>query len=371
MASMIAPDSPFGMVASDWVERWGSEVVLAAGVLDKPMLLREADATGPTHDLDDEASWWDTLPADAAVEEFLAVRDLEQVRADALPELVALLVQPPLRSAVVEPAIVSRNDAGRLRVPSYTAWWLSTRPVLAGCAPRELRLAASDPELAALYDVAPAGFDDEFLRALGVLGSLADTDPDAVLARLADDRREVDRTLLRRINSWLAGQLVTPPQQVRAVKDGCVVVVDASDAVIVDAPDLFALLGNLATVPVPQHRAVALAERLDLPLASELADFSVRSPGALVDDAVVHERLRVADVDGVDRAVAWRLDGTTLHVDSERRAFGLGRGRAWRGGDWSQRHRLTEALIDPSAELLRDGEDDLDHNDEEPDGQKP
>jgi hypothetical protein len=140
--------------------------------------------------------------------------------------------------------------------------------------------------------------------------------------------------------------------------------VDAGDAVIVDAPDLFALLGNLASVPVPHLRAAALAERLDLPLASEVADFAVRSNGELVDDAIVHDELLVADVDGVERAVAWRLDGARLHVDSARRAYGLGRGRAWRDGAWSQRHRLTEALIDPSAATLRDGEDDLDDEEE-------
>ena len=155
MASMIAADSAFGLVDPDWVERWGNAALLAAGVLDDPVLLRAVDATGPSHDLDDEASWWSGLPADASVEELVAVRDLEQIRDDALSALAELLSEPPLRSAVVDPAVVTRPDGDRLRVASYTAWWLSSRPVLAGRVPRELRLAGSDRELEALYDVAP------------------------------------------------------------------------------------------------------------------------------------------------------------------------------------------------------------------------
>jgi hypothetical protein len=365
MASMVAADSPFDQVAAEWVDRWGAPTLKAAGVLDEPALVIDADVTGPTHDLDDESSWWSTLPPEAAVEEFVAVRDLEQVRADALPDLLSVLAQPPLRSAVVDPAMITRAEGGRLRVPSYTAWWLSSRPVLADRAPRDLRLASSDPALGALYDLAPELFDAEFLRALGVLESLADADPDDVLTRLADERRLVERPQLRALLSWLAGQPGAPPARVRAVHDDQIVVVDADDAVIVDAPDLFELLGNLAVVPIVPSRAAALADRLDVPLASELADFEVVSTGALVDDSVVHDALRVIDIDGVEREIAWRLVGEVLHVDSRRRAFGLGRGRAWRNGDWAQRHRLTEALIDPSAGTLRADEDDLDDDSEE------
>jgi hypothetical protein len=369
LASMVEPDSDFALVAGEWVQRWGAETLLAAGVLDDPVLVRDLDATGPSHDLDGEPAWWAGLPPGAAVEDFVAVRDLEQVRADALPDLVALLSQPPLRSAVVAPAFVTPTEGGRLRMPSYTAWWLSSRPVLAGRVPRELRLAASDPALDPLYDIAPVGFDDEFLHALGVLDSLRDADPDDVLTRLTDAGRDIDRSQLRVVYGWLSGQEVTAPDRLRAVRDRQVTVVEAGDAVIVDAPDLFALLGDLAVVPVVRSRTAELAERLDLPLASELADFAVVSKGAVRDDAVVHDALRVADVDGVEREVAWRLVNTTLHVDGRRLAFGLGRGRAWRDGGWAQRHRWTEMLIDPAAATLRDDEDDLDDLDDLGDGE--
>jgi hypothetical protein len=365
MASMVAADSPFGLVDDEWVERWGAAALEAAGVLDEPALLRDTDVTGPTHDLDDEPAWWSSLPPDAAVEEFAAVRDLEQIRVDALPDLVSVLARPPLRSAVVDPVLVTRAEGGRRQLRSYTGWWLSSRPVLAGQVPRELRLASSDPVLGALYDVAPAVVDEELLRALGVLSCLADADPDDVLARLADDGREVSRSELRAFYAWLSGEQFVPPGRVRAVRDDQSVVVEAADSVIVDTPDLFGLLGKLAIVPVVPSRAAELADRLDIPLASELAGFEVISTGSRSDDAVIHDVLRVADLDGVEREVAWRLDGETLHVDSRRLAFGLGRGRAWCHGQWAQRHRLTEALIDPSAGMLREDEDDLDDGDEE------
>ncbi|HEX3823638.1 MAG TPA: hypothetical protein VHV79_04130 [Mycobacteriales bacterium] len=365
MASVVAVDSGFGRVSEDWAQRWGGEVLTAAGVLDRPAIIRETDAVGPGHDLDDEASWWATLPADCAVEGFVAVRDLEQVRPEALADLIPVLAEPPHRATIVEAALVTRPDGGRLLLPSYTAWWLSSRPVLAGQVPRDLRTADSDGLLAALYDVAPVGFDIEFLRALGVHASLDDADADAVLARLADGSCDVTRDQLRRLNRWLAGRDVAPPARVRAVRDGRVVVVDAADAVIVDAPDMLALLGNLAVVPVALSRAAALAESLDLPLASELADYQVVSQGEPVDDAVVHPVLQVADVDGVTCEVAWRLVEEVLHVDGRELPFGLGRGRAWRDHEWAQRHRRTEVLNDPGSGIIRDGEDDVDDDPEE------
>jgi hypothetical protein len=198
-----------------------------------------------------------------------------------------------------------------------------------------------------------------------VHASLDDADADAVLARLADGSCDVTRDQLRRLNRWLAGRDVAPPARVRAVRDGRVVVVDAADAVIVDAPDMLALLGNLAVVPVALSRAAALAESLDLPLASELADYQVVSQGEPVDDAVVHPVLQVADVDGVTCEVAWRLVEEVLHVDGRELPFGLGRGRAWRDHEWAQRHRRTEVLNDPGSGIIRDGEDDVDDDPEE------
>lgn len=364
MAALVADDTPFGVVSASWVDRWGAATLDAVGVLDRPAVVRDEDATGPTHELDGESSWWAGLPAGAAVQDFVAVRDLEQVRTDALPELLALLAEPPMRAAVVSPALVSLADGDRLRVASYTAWWLSSEPVLSGQVPGELRLASGDPVLDGLYDVAPAGYDEEFLRAVGVAESLRDVDPDDVLARLADPARGVSRAQLRAIDGWLSEQLFEPPAAVRAIRAGRLAVVEAHTAVIVDAPDLLGLLGDWSIVPVAAGRASALAGRLHLPVATELSAFPVLSAGTEVDDAVVHDGLQVADVDGVPREVAWRLAGDTLHVNARQLALGLGRGRAWRDGHWAQRHRRTEELIEPAVGIPLDDEDDLDDDEE-------
>jgi hypothetical protein len=363
LAGVVAEDSAFGVVAADWLESWGAPALLAVGVLDGPAVLREADALGPSHDLDEEEAWWSTLPPDASVEELVAVRDLEQVAATAWPDLLEMLAEPPWRAAVVEPALVSMSDGSRIRARSYTAWWLGSRPILAGRVPQDLRLSSSGPELAGLYDlVIDDGLGEEFLRALGVLRGLDDARADEILSRLADAGHDVDRSVLRVINSWLAGCDLTPPQRVRGIRDGETVIADVADSVVADAPDLLPLLGNLVIIPVSVRHASDLADRLDVDLASELADFQVVSSGSREGDAIFHDALRVMDVDGVDREVSWRLVGDDLHVDRRNRAIGLGRGRAWRDGVWSQRHRLTEALTDTSLGKMRRDEDDFDES---------
>jgi hypothetical protein len=360
MATVIADDSGFGMVAPDRVERWGAEVLVAAGVVDGPTLVRDDDAVGATHDLDDEPAWWAALPSDAAVPDFVAVRDLEQVDAARLDQLLEVLAVPPLRAAVVEPAIVTVAGGGRIRVSPYTAWWLSARPLLDGQRPGSFRLAASDRDLHGLFDPAPDVLDEEFLRAIGVLEHLDEARPDDVLDRLADPARVISRSQLRRIDGWLAEQRLTPPRRVRAIHHGEPAVVDAERATVVDAPDLVPLLGSWAFVPVAESRAEQLAAGLGLALASELAAYPVITTGRVVNDAVVHDVLRVADVDGVAREVAWRFVDGVVHVDARRLAYGLGRGRAWRDGEWASRHRRSDEIADFAAREVLEGEDDLD-----------
>jgi hypothetical protein len=367
MAAVVAADSPFGLVDAEWVQRWGPSVLMATGVLDGPAVVHETDAVGPAHDLDDEAGWWDTLPAGSAVAEVVAVRDLELVSAAAWPAALELLADPDVRGAVVDPAVVLLPDGGRSRVPSYSAWWLRRHPVVGGELPSRWRLAAADPLLAPLYDEAPtgSGTDPDLLAAIGVLVEVDDADPADVLERLADPARFVTRSQLRAWNAWLAGTSPGPaPTRLRAVRAGEVIVVDADQAVVVDAPDLLPLLGDRAVVPVAAGAAADLADRLDLPLAGELADFDVVSTGATEGDVVVHDRLEVRDADGVVREVAWRLVDDVLHVDRRRYPYGLGRGRAWRDGEWPQRHRRTEALTDLVGGRITDDEDDLDECDD-------
>lgn len=131
---------------------------------------------------------------------------------------------------------------------SYTAWWLRDHPVLDGRRPAGLRSAGGDPLLAGLYTPADAtGFEDEqVLRALGVrttVPALLEEPGGAaeLLGRLADPDREVGGRQLHGLYGALAEldpEQVTLPDELRAVVDGEVVVVDAAEALIADAPDL-------------------------------------------------------------------------------------------------------------------------------------
>jgi hypothetical protein len=361
MAAVVADDSPFGRVATDWVQRWGASTLVATGVLEGPGVVREVDAVGPDQDLDAEKEWWDTLPDGAAVAELVAVRDLELIASDRWAAGLAMLARPEVRDAVNIRPVVLLPDGSRQRVPSYTAWWLQRHAVIGGRRPSQWRFADADALLASLYDEVPGSVDRALLLSIGVLDETDDADPDDVVARLADPARPVTRQELRAWYSWLAGaDLGASPAQVRGVRAGEVVAVDASDAVVVDAPDLLPLLGNLAVLPVAVIAAEDLAERLDLPLASELADFPVISSGTPEGVAVVHDPLLVRDVLGDEHEVAWRLVGDVLHVDRGRFAIGFGRGTAWRDGQWEQRHRRTEALAGLVTGRISEDEDDLD-----------
>ena len=215
LAALVTPGS-LGVVDAGTVERWGSEVLEAVGALATFGLVREADVpldpAEAEHDLDDEDLWvesvLDTLdlePAESAagagvpgglLVELVAVRDLELVDDDRWPAALSVLAADPrLRSAVVEPARVVL-PAGRVAdVEPYTAWWLRTHPVLAGRRPDRLR-APGASALAGVLDAAPdLGLDEAFLRAIGVVTSVADVaaspmvlplllagvDPDAVV----------------------------------------------------------------------------------------------------------------------------------------------------------------------------------------------
>jgi hypothetical protein len=191
LAAILAPGA-LGVLDAGWVDRWGAGVMVAVGVLATFALVREddvaADPDGTDHDLDGEGDWLEEILAELpehagpggagglppTMPQYLAVRDLDLVADDQWPAALALLAaDPALRAAVVEPQRVV-DSAGRLtEVPSYTAWWLRSHPVLAGRRPGELRAPGTGTALAAVLDEAPdLGLDATFLRALGVVTSV-------------------------------------------------------------------------------------------------------------------------------------------------------------------------------------------------------
>ena len=271
VAPLLADDAAPAVLAPEWPERVAREVLVAVGVLDGFVVV-EADAAHAA-DLGLDDRWLDETGADLVV----AVRDLDLVRDDAWPAALALLArEPATRAALLAPG-------------SYTGWWLARHARLHGRRPGFWRL-PSATALGALYDPLPAPTtDDAVLRAVGVRAELTVADArDAadLLARLADADRRPDAALVAAAHGALAAAVVDgrvhpadldPPERVRAL-DGSVV--DAADAVVLDAPELAAVLPGGEVVVGGGPRA--LADLLDLPTATEIVDGEVAGTGRSV-----------------------------------------------------------------------------------------
>jgi hypothetical protein len=380
LAGVVAADSPFGTADPALLDRYGAATLEAAGVLSTFGLLAERDVPldAPDLDLDGAQEWADDslarLPGGAVpplAPELVAVRDLELIDSERWPQALELLARPPLRAALVEPTRVLLADGRRAEVPSYTAWWLRRHAVLGGRRPADVRAADADPLLAGLYDEAALPADQGVARALGVRTTLADllAEPggaDELLDRLADLGRPVTRPQLRSLWAALAAAApdAAPPDRVRAVRGAEVVVADAADVLVLDAPDLWPLVAGRPLVLAPHELAAQLADLLDLPLASEEVAGAVQSePVARDVPAIVaavlpggpatylgHDRLIV---DG--RAVPWRYTRGAVHAAGP---DGLACGLALAAGQWPARHLLAALLRDPAAapRLLADAD---------------
>ncbi|PJE97802.1 molecular chaperone Hsp90 [Streptomyces carminius] len=405
-AELVFPGSDFESVIredelpaceAELADKWGEETLAAAGVLAGFALVRATDVVLDPDELDprdtdfpepDDAGVLDAVdvwcedvldglpdtPVPPVVSELLAVRDLDLVDDDRWPQALAMLSRPPLRDALTTPVRVLLPDGTVETVRPYTAWWLRGHPVLDGRRPAGLRAAHGDPLLAGLYEEASAStadLDEQVLRALGIRTSAAallDEPGGAaeLLGRLADPELPVGAAQLHGLYGLLAEldpEEVTLPDELRAVVDGEVRVVDADTALVADAPDLLPLAASRPLLPAPPDRAARLAAVLDVRRLSEAVPAPVTGEGAerevpgevrvLLPGApatyVEHEELVV---DGVE--LDWRLtpDGT-LHAAT---VEGVAAGLAWAAGQWPRRFEAAALLEDPSraAELARD-----------------
>ncbi|WP_428934840.1 sacsin N-terminal ATP-binding-like domain-containing protein [Streptomyces sp. ACT015] len=403
---LVFPGSPFARVIREGelaaveqalADRWGEQPLAACGVLAAFALVRAADVVLDPDELDpregdfaepDDAGLLDAVdvwsedvldrfpqsPVPPVATELVAVRDLDLVDEENWPQALAMLARPPFRDALTQPVRVLLPDGTHETVRSYTAWWLRGNPVLDGRRPAGLLAAGGDPLLRGLYDEADAtGFDDEqVLRALGVRTSVAallDEPGGAaeLLDRLADRDRTVTSAQLHALYGALADldpEQVTLPDELRAVVDGRVEVVDATEAMVVDSPDLLPFTAGVPLLPVRPARAAELAELFQVRRLSESVTAEVDSEGTEheVPDAVrvllghgtpagyvEHEELVV---DGTE--LDWRLtrDGV-LHAAT---LEGVAAGLAWATGQWPRRFEVAALLEDPSrtGELARD-----------------
>ncbi|KIF75025.1 molecular chaperone Hsp90 [Streptomyces sp. 150FB] len=403
---LVLPGSPFAAVMREdelalcdagLAERWGEQPLAACGVLANFALVRAHDVVLEPDELEpregdfaepDDAGLLDAVdvwcedvldrlpetPVPPVATEIVAVRDLDLVDDDAWPQALALLARPPLRDALTAPVRVLLPDGTTESVRSYTAWWLRDHPVLDGRRPAGLRSAGGDPLLAGLYDsVDASGFDDaQVLRALGVrttVAALLDEPGGAaeLLGRLADPERPVRPQQLHALYTALAyldPEQVTLPDELRAVVDGELRVVEAADAVIADAPDLLPLADGLPLLPVAPARAAELAELLQVRRLSETVVAEVTTEG---EEHAVPEAVRVLLGPGAPETyieheeltaggteLDWRRtpDGV-LHAAT---LEGVAAGLAWAAGQWPRRFEVAALLEDPSrtAELERD-----------------
>ncbi|UJA08927.1 sacsin N-terminal ATP-binding-like domain-containing protein [Streptomyces collinus] len=403
---LVLPGSAFARVLragelaavdAELADRWGEQPLTACGVLADFALVRATDVVLDPDELEpregdfaepDDAGLLDAVdvwcedildrfpdtPVPPVATELVAVRDLDLVDDDHWPEALALLARPPLRDALTQPVRVLLPDGTHEVVRPYTAWWLRGHPVLAGRRPAGLLAAGGDPLLRGLYDEADAtGFDDEqVLRALGVrtsVSALLDEPGGAaeLLDRLADPERRVGPAQLHGLYGALAEldpDQVTLPDELRAVVDGQVRVVDAADAVVVDSPDLLPFTAGVPLLPVRPARAAELAELFQVRRLSESVTGEIHSEGAEHDvpdpvrvllgprtpaTYVEHEELVV---DGVE--IDWRLtDDGVLHAAT---LEGVAAGLAWAAGQWPRRFEVAALLEDPTRteELARD-----------------
>jgi hypothetical protein len=217
-------------------------------------------------------------------------------------------------------------------------------------------LAAAPPAAPAAPDPRPRTShppDDAFLAAIGVRRDLHVVDArsaDDLLARLADPDRHPSAALAAAAHIALADAVAEGcvaaadldlPEHVRAM-DGAVVHVDV--AAVLDAPWPAAVLpaGELVIGGDP----VALAELLDLPLATEIVAGRVEHAGAPVAWADIGEVVVACHTLGVDVPDGGLRRHDELWVDLHRPANGRHRVPVWRepDGTWHAEDPLRALL---------------------------
>ncbi|EHR52928.1 hypothetical protein SacmaDRAFT_4754 [Saccharomonospora marina XMU15] len=336
----IGAQAPLDVLDADFASRWPAETLTQVGVLDGFRAPAEDDDTENTGAGEDPP-----------------IADLDLVADDAWPEAVRLLASDPrTRRMLVEPG-------GRVRR------WLADNALLAGQPPGQWRLPDAE-SLAGLFDpVLDVDLPDELLLAMGVRWELTVVDAqDAqwLCSRLAEEARSVPPGLVLRAHSALSRvspEGVRPPAAVRAL-DGSVT--DAADAVVLDAPWLLGLWPHSVLVATLDFaEAPALADVLDLPLASEETTAEVESEGDFVAWRDLPAIVEVADLLGIapeegglfvhetltvgGRPVPWWYD-TALHTSDT--AEGLARAFAWATGRWPRRALIAALLDDPGPATL-------------------
>ena len=396
-SELVLPGSPFeqiirpdelGCVDQDLADRWGERPLTAVGVLATFTLVRAADVVLDPDDLEPRDTDWaepddpglldavdvwcedvlDQLPESdvpPVATEISGVRDLDLVDDDAWPQALALLAQPPLRDAVTTPVRVLLPDGTTQSVRSLHRV-VAARPPGAGRPPpgrsaggrrgpaagRPLRRGGH--RLGGRRGAAGAGGAHLGVGAAGRTGrSGRAAGPDDRPGARGDGGSTARH--LRAVGR-LEPEAVTLPDELRAVVDGRPQVVDATEALVADAPDLMPLSDGRALLPAGPAYAADLAELFQVRRLSEEFAAPVVSRGEPRDvpdavrellpgaplDYLEHEELLVDGPDG-EVELDWRLVDGTLHAAT---LEGVAAGLAWAAGEWQRRFEVAALLED-------------------------
>ncbi|KAA2263029.1 hypothetical protein F0L68_10850 [Solihabitans fulvus] len=362
--SALAEDGPLAVLDADAAADWPRDVLVAVGCLDSFAVVVDETPTDPDHDLADEEDWWEH--GEEPPTRLVGVRDLDLVADDRWPVALRMLADNPVtRRALRDP-------------DGYSSWWLARHALLEGRPPRAWRLPAAET-VAGLYDVLPpVGLDEELLTDIGVRAGLVVAEPDDavdLLGRLADPERSVRGGVVLRVHAALAEGLregvleaneLELPEHVRALSGS---VVEVGPVVVLDSPWLLGVLpaDQVAAGEPGPGVPEALAELLDLPLASEAVvgelveqgePVSWRELGAValacellgvpVPDGVivVHDELMVTSAGAKHQVPWWVDDNGQPHAEDS--AEGLARALAWVTDRWTDRHAFAALIADPT-----------------------
>ena len=370
----VGGDGPLAVLDGDSAARWSGDLLRSVGVLNTFAVRVEEEPEEPDGDFPDVGQWWaeqQAVRSSWPPARFLGVRDLDLVADDAWPEALRLLVEAPLaHEALREPG-------------GYTGWWIGRNAVLGGHPPRYWRLPGAE-QLAGLHDPVPdLGVPEQHLVLAGVRTGMSIEDADDaadLVARLGEPKRSVragtslraHRTLAEAVAAGVCGPEEVPaPTSVRSLSGA---VVEAERAVVLDEPWMLGVLEAPLVVAggsPDEFDAEALAELLDLPLASEEANLPVSGEGRVQQwkdvgrvavscellgitvpegEVVLHDGVKVRARTG-EQQVHWWVDPVG-GVHAERTADGLSRALAWAAGRWSERFALAALLADPDATTL-------------------
>ncbi|MEV0295863.1 ATP-binding protein [Nocardia sp. NPDC050710] len=330
---LLTEDAPLGTLDQDVVDRYGADAVRAVGVGWDFSIVADIDPTGPDHHLDDEETWWSTLPEDPP--ELAAVRDLDLVDEIAWPDaLLQLVSEPRTRRLLTDP-------------DGYTAWWLRAHARVDGI-PLGLYRHPADTEFAGLLpEFTFEGFTRTDLDGLRAVFANPDViTPElatALLDALADPAKTPAPEVVSRAHHRLAASVAAEhldladldlPERVRALSGA---VVDAGDAMVLDRPWFGLVLPPDRLVLGDIDTASALARLLDLPLVSDSVTAEVIGTGRRTTwsaeplgvvlrrifalppqdgDLVLHDELRVRLTGAVTATISvpWWHEGNTTHV---------------------------------------------------------